>query len=230
MRPPYKKLQEEGWKEYSRIARQWHAPDILIVNADCIEGNQSRQGGAELLTPDRTVQCDMAYQALKIWDAKKIYMTYGTAYHVGEKAEDFERTIAERLGATIEGRLYLDIEGVIFDIRHKIGTSNVPHGRATAVLRELSWALLKEARETGPHVDVVIRSHAHYYLAVKEYGRRAIVTPGLQLARGRFGSRECSGEVDWGALYFEVDKGNIVKEGEDICRLLANKPRVFKVK
>lgn len=231
---PNKEIQEEAWNEYCRIANMWNSPDILIVNGDAIEGNQSRQGGAELLTPDRTVQGDMAVTAISKLRAKNTFMTYGTPYHVGEKAEDFERGIAKDLKAKIEGRLYLNVEGVILDVRHKIGTSAVPHGRATAILREMMWALIKEANETGPHVDVIVRSHAHYNISINVPGkkdmRRAIITPGLQLARGRFGSRECSGETHWGAIRLTVDKGQVIKEEVEICTLNANKPRIFKVK
>lgn len=155
-------------------------------------------------------------------------MTYGTPYHVGKDAEDFERGIAQRLGAKIEGHLYLKIEGLVFDIRHKIGSSAIPHGRATSILRELSWALIKEANDTAPHVDVIIRSHAHYFIDIKQFGKRAIITPGLQLARGRFGSRECTGEIDWGAIRLIIDDGKIIQEDIDICRLRANKPRIIK--
>lgn len=224
----HRKLHEETWKEYMRIVRQWHQPDILIINGDAIEGNQSRQGGAELLTPDRSVQCDMAVKVIKQWEAKKIYMAYGTPYHVGQEAEDFERGIAQRLGAVIEGHLYLKIEGLVFDIRHKISTSVIPHGRATALLRELMWALLKEVADTGPKVDVIVRSHAHYHISIKQPGKQAIITPGLQLARGRFGARECSGEVHWGAIRLTIDKGKITQEDTDICKLQANKPTIYK--
>jgi hypothetical protein len=223
-------IQEEAWNEYVRMTQQWARPDVLICNGDAIEGNQSLQGGAELITPDRSVQCDMAITALEAWQARKIFMTYGTAYHVGKDAEDFERGIATALGAEIEGHLYLRVEGLTFDIRHKVGTSAVPHGRATALLREMLWALVKEAGDTGPKVDVVIRSHAHYSIVVKQPGKLAVITPGLQLARGRFGARECTGEIHWGAVRLTVDRGKIIQEDYDICKLAANKPRIFKVK
>lgn len=231
----YRDLQEESWKEYTRLTDKWKKPDILICNGDAIEGNQPKQGGAELVNIDRSVQCDIAVEALELWKAKRIFLSYGSAYHVGVGAEDFERGIAERLTdrgtpAMIEGHLFLNIEGLVFDIRHKVGTSSIPHGRATPLLREMMWALMKEANETGPKVDVIIRSHAHYYIDIRQPKRRAIITPGLQLARGRFGSRECSGEIHWGAIKLVVDKGSIIEEDVEICRLRANKPRVCVIK
>jgi hypothetical protein len=211
------------------MTSQWQRPDVLICNGDAIEGNQSRQGGAELITPDRSVQCDMAIEALSQWNAKKVFMTYGTPYHVGQEAEDFERGIAKKLKAKIEGHLFLNIEGVMFDIRHKVNTSAIPHGRATALLRSLMWAVIKDAEHTAPKVDVLIRSHAHYYVGVDLPRQKAFITPGLQLARGRFGARECDGSIWWGALRFTVQSGAVIKQEKDLCELHANRPTVFKV-
>lgn len=230
-----RKLQEESWTEYQRIAKKWRRPDILIVPGDCIEGKQSKQGGAEVLNTDCTVQCDMALRAIELWEPKAVYMVYGSAYHVGQNAEDFERTIAERLNdrgipTKIEGHLFLDIEGIVFDIRHKIGTSSIPHGRATPLLRAMMWAMVKEADKTAPHVDIIIRGHAHYYLDVKTDSRRAIILPGLQLARGRFGSRECEGSISWGAMRMKIHQGKILQEDIDICTLQSNVPKVIKAK
>jgi hypothetical protein len=171
----------------------------------------------------------MAVEAIDQWHAKQIFMTYGTKYHTGEQAEDFEYPIAARVGATIEGRLYLTIEGVTFDVRHKIGTSSVPQGRATALLKAMMWDLIEEANGTGPKVDVIIRSHAHYYSEVRTPDKIAIITPGLQLKRGRYGSRECEGAIDWGAIRFTVDKGEIVAYDRIIRRLKSNNPKIYRI-
>lgn len=229
------RYQREAWEAYREISRRWYQPDILIVNGDLIEGTQSKQGGAELITPDRLVQCNMAVKCIEEWDAKRVFITYGTKYHTGEQAEDFEYGIAEILKTkgiptTIEGRLYLNVEGVIFDIRHKVGTSSIPHGRATALMKEMMWDLIDEAKETGPKVHVVIRSHAHYHIWVEDTDKTMFITPGLQLKRGRYGSRECQGEIHWGAIRLTVDKGQITNKEKSIWKLAANRPRVFSVK
>lgn len=228
-------LQEEAFDSYRAMIKKWGQPDILINNGDSIDGNQSRQGGAELITTDRNVQVEMAMELLEMWKPKKLYMTYGTAYHIGSSAEDFEYQLAERLKergvpTIIEGHLFLDIEGVTFDIRHKVATSGVFHGRATALLRELMWCLVKEANETGPKVDVVVRSHAHYHILIETPEKLAFITPALQLARGRFGSRECSGEIHWGAMRLIVDKGKVIQKDKHIWKLRANKAKIYKIK
>jgi hypothetical protein len=202
----------------------------LIHNGDAIEGTQSKQGGAELITPDRNVQSNMAEDALELWDAKKIFMTYGTKYHVGEQAEDFEFRIAQTLNATIEGRLFLNVEGMTIDVRHKINTSSVPQGRGTALLREMAWNLIKEASQSAPKVDIVVRSHTHYHIWIEQSNKFMFTTPCLQLSRGRYGSRECIGETHWGAIRLKIDKGQIVGKDLHIWNLIANKHKVIKIK
>jgi hypothetical protein len=223
-------LQKETWDAYVAMTRKWAHPDILIVNGDTIEGTQSKQGGAELITADRNIQCEIAVEALQKWNAGQIFMTYGSRYHVGEQAEDFEYNIAKTLNATIEGRLYLNIEGMIFDIRHKLGQSVIPHGRATILLREMLWDLIKAGHDAGPKVNVVVRSHVHYHIWVEQPNQVMFTTPCLQLARGRYGSRECIGETHWGAIRLTIHKGQIIGKDINIWKLAANNPKVIRIK
>jgi len=209
----------------------WGYPDVLLVNGDAIEGNQEKSGGAELITPDRNVQSNMAVEAIQQFNAKKILMTYGSKYHVSSNdAEDFEYNIAQRLGATIEGRLFFKVEKMIFDARHKIGRSAIPHGRATALLRDMAWDLIKAGDNAGPKVNIVVRSHVHYHIWVEQPKRIMFTTPALQLSRGRYGSRECSGETHWGAIRLII-KGDQIVERNIICKTLkGNAQQVIKIK
>jgi len=227
---PYYKMQCEAWKHYDRMVRKWTKPDILLVNGDCIEGRQERQGGAELMTNDRNVQAEIAEYCIAIWKPKNLIMTFGSDYHTAGQAEDFEHNIARNLGGKIGGNMFFSCEGLTFNARHKVGTSTIFHGRATALLKELMWSLIKEAQDGWPKVDVIIRSHAHYNMWIEQPGKVAFITPSLQLARGRYGSRQLSGNVHWGAMRLTLDKGQIV--GRDIVchNLRGNKPRIIRIK
>jgi len=224
-------MQKEAWTAYQKITQKWKNPDYLLVNGDCIEGNAKKDGGAELTTPDRNVQAEMAVKALSQFHARKILMTYGTKYHVSSgDAEDFEYNIASDLGAEIGGRLYFEIDGVVFDVRHKVGSSGVYQGRATSIAREIGWNLIREANDSGPRVNCVIRSHVHYHAYVEIGERVAFTTPCLQLSRGRYGSRECTGETHWGAIRLTISKGKIVNREVHLCALTANVPKLMKLK
>lgn len=223
-------MQVESWQAYRSIARAWKNPDVLLVNGDAIEGNQKLQGGAELITPDRNIQCKMAIRAINLFCARQVIMTYGSKYHVSADAEDFEYLIAEQLKAKIGGRVYFDLDGVVFDARHKVGSSAIPHGRATSLIRETMWNLIKEAVENGPRVHVVVRSHVHYHISIEYDDCLMLTTPALQLSRGRHGSRECTGETHWGAIRLTVHNGEVIKKDKKICKLQANRPKLIRIK
>lgn len=210
------------------MVQHWHKPDILLCNGDMIEGRQDKQGGAELITNDRNIQCDMACQCIKAWDAYQILMTYGTKYHVGDQAEDFEYTIAEKVDAIIEGRMFFRVEDMLIDARHKVGSSSVPQGRASSIMKDVSWNLLKSALSEEPKADITIRSHVHYHIWIEQPGRVMFTTPALQLSRGRYGSRECVGETHWGAVRLTISGNEIVGKDVKIWKLHANRPRVYR--
>lgn len=212
------------------MVRKWHEPDILICNGDMIEGRQDKQGGAELMTNDRNVQSDMAVRAIQEWHAKQIFMIYGSKYHVGDQAEDFEYNIAQRVKAKIGGRLFIDVEGYMLDIRHKIGTSTIPHGRGTALLRAMMWNLIKSAEKAEPKANCIIRSHTHYHIWIEQPKRIMFTTPALQLSRGRYGSRECEGETHWGAIRLSIKDGNLIGKDVMIWELNSNRLPVFRVR
>jgi hypothetical protein len=171
----------------------------------------------------------MAVRCIALWEAKRVMMTYGTGYHVGEQAEDFEYNIAPRVKATIEGRLLFELGGMVIDARHFVGSSGIPHGRGTALLREVMWSLVEEA-DGMPKVDMIIRSHVHYHIWIEQPGKIALTTPALQLRGGRFGSRKMTGKVHWGAIRLTIQDGQIIGREVSIWNLAANKPKIIKIK
>ena len=152
--------QRAYWDFYVASLKR-HAPyDVVIVNGDCIDGKGEKSGGTECITSDRNEQCDMAVFAIRksLSANTKVVMTYGTPYHTGS-GEDFEATIAHHLDANISGHQYLRVDGVTFDVKHKVGSSSVPHGRHTAIAREHLWAQLWNEHSETPKADVLVRSH-----------------------------------------------------------------------
>lgn len=224
-------MQKEAWNVYHKIVKRWGKPDILCVNrGDAIDGSQAKMGGAELTTPDRNIQAEMA-ECITMWGAKKILMTYGSAYHVSSGAEDFEYNIAKNVKAHIGGQLNFEVEGVHFNMRHKIGSSSIPHGRGTALLREMMWHLMKDAMEgeCRNQLRVIVRSHIHYHIWIEQQGRVMFSTPALELSRGRYGSRECVGETSWGVIRLTVNKGQIINKEVEICKLQSNHQPLIKI-
>lgn len=219
------RMQQEAWTKYEEMCTAWYKPDILLVNGDCIEGTQRKDDGVELLTRDLQEQTNIATRCINKWRAKKILMTYGTAYHTSEST-DWENIIAKDVNAEIGGHLFFEYEGVKFSAKHKIGSSATPTGRATPLLKSLLWNVIKDE----PKVDCLIRSHVHYYSYIETAKQCAFSTPCLQLFRGRYGVRQCEGEVHWGMIRLTVHKGQITNREVVICNLVANKPKLLKIK
>jgi len=203
------KYQRAYWEFYCNAIRK-HGPfDVAVWNGDCIDGKGTRGGSCEAVTADRNEQVDIAKKAIgRSLSAKTtLLMTYGTPYHTGAEGEDFEYNIAEFFGAKIGGHEYLECEGVTFDFKHKVGSSGVPHGRHTAIAREHLWAQLWAEHSGFPNADVLVRSHVHYYDYAGGRGWLAMTTPALQGLGSNYGTRQCSGTVDFGFVVFTVNKG-----------------------
>jgi hypothetical protein len=105
--------------------------DILFVNGDEVDGKGKRSGGTELISTDRSVQAEMAAFCIQYIGAPKVVMTYGIPYHVGA-SEDWEDIVAEKVSAVkISSQEWPQVNGVTFDLRHKVGNTTIPYTKGT---------------------------------------------------------------------------------------------------
>lgn len=205
-RQKYAMIQAAMWDWYSKTVAAIGPVDVLVVNGDAIEGKGERSGGTELIDSDRDGQVEMAEKCIRIMKPNAIRMTYGTASHTG-KEEDWEKVLADKLGADIHSHKFIELDGVTFDFKHKIGSSTIPHGRATAPLRDKLWNALWAERELQPKAKIIIRSHVHYFGVAGDATGLVFTTPALQGPGSKYGARECSGTVDVGLMVFECENG-----------------------
>jgi len=203
-------MQREGWNWYmNAIKRVGKNIDILVINGDLIDGRGDKSGSTELITSDRARQISIGVECVEQWDANQVFMTRGTPYHTGNH-EQFEDLAAEKLGAYIDNSLDIKVNGKLFNFRHKVAGSTVPHGKATAVIKESFWNLVQSAYNEVPFADVVIRSHVHYMMINQDSMRYSITTPALQL-NSRYGQQQCTGLTDFGFLVIDIyDNGHII--------------------
>jgi len=229
--PKLYEMQKEMWGNYRKLIRKLSPVDVLIANGDLIDGKGIKSGGSEIIHPDLFEQGDMAVKALQIWNAEKTICVYGTPYHTATgSGEDVEKIIAEKLEAEIHSHAFIDIEGIILDCKHKIGSSQIPWGKHTAISRERVQNMLWADAEGGqPRADVFIRSHVHYYNYCGGIDWLAMTLPALQGPHTKFGARQCSHPVDWGVVVMDIDKGKIVNWKPEIIRLNHFKAEVIKV-
>jgi hypothetical protein len=200
----YADIEREMWDWYVEELNKYKPFNILIFNGDAIDGKGDRSGGTELLTTDRNKQVDMAMKVIAQTEAKDIRLVYGTPYHAG-KDEDWEKVLADKLGCKVESHGFYSVNGCIFDVKHKIGSSSIPHGRFTAIAKDALWNEMWAIRGGQERANIVIRSHVHYFAMASEAHKTGFITPGLQGYGSKYGSRVCSGTIDIGFIFVDVD-------------------------
>lgn len=216
-------IQAETWRRYIELAKRLQPVYAVFLNGDLIDGRGERSGGTELVTTDMIDQCEIAVTCANVWRPKAGFVqTYGTPYHTGQ-AEDFERLIAGKLGAEIHSHCWPEVDGVVFDLKHKVGSSSVPHARHTAIAREKLWNELWSEHERTPKAQIVLRSHVHYHSYSGGPGWLGMTLPALQAAHTKYGSRQCSGTVHWGVTWFDIENGEVRSWQSEIVYLQAER-------
>ncbi len=223
------RLRRKCWDFVARRAEKLQPVDLLIVNGDCIDGKGGKSGGTELLTTDRDEQCAMAVAVIEQFRAETILMSHGTPYHTGS-GEDWENSIAKDVDAhKIGNHDFASVNGVVFDYRHYVGRSVIPHGRHTAVAREKLWSILWSERGEYPASDIILRSHVHYHAFCGGPGWLAMTTPALQAYGSKFGARIATGVVDYGFVHFDVGGEGDWSWDSHILRFRNPKRQVIKI-
>lgn len=222
------KIQHELWNTYASIIEDVGPPiDLLLVNGDAIDGRGEASGGTELVVRNPLHQAEMAYYCLEPWEARNVVMSYGTAYHTG-KLTDYEQALAKDLQGTIESHPFIEIEGITIDMKHKVGRSSIPHGRATPLAKERLWNTQWYIHEGQPLADIVLRSHLHYFSYYGEADWLAMILPPLQAAGTKYGARMCSNTIDWGLVEWDIDGGEY-RWTPHLRKLAANRTNVIKI-
>lgn len=212
-RVKYARIQQECWRVFMKMMTPLRPFDVAILTGDLLDGKGSRSGGTEQITSDRTAQVDMADKVITLIGASENVLVRGTPYHTGQE-EDWEDDIAARHDAKIGDHEYIDINGVIFDVKHHLSSSSVPYGRHTPLSKEDVWNSLWTEAGYAPRADWLIRAHGHVCVwGGRLVGPREVnfvSCPALQAMGTKFGARRCSGLVDFGFLHYDVwDDGNV---------------------
>ena len=216
------KLFDWTMKEIHKIGKV----DLTVFNGDAIDGKGERSGSTELVTADRNDQNEMAISFLQRMNTKDMLMTYGTAYHTGV-TEDCEDAIARRLGCDVSATQDVNINGKVFNFRHHVGSSTVPYGRSTQVKKERLWNQLWAERGEYPKADIIVRSHIHYFDYSGNADYLAMTTPALQGYGSKYGSRRCSGIIDFGFVHFEIDSKGSASWTPHILRMAYKPARTY---
>lgn len=163
----------------------------LICNGDLVDGFHHNTVAITTNNIDRQEAGAIEILSEIAGKFDKVYINRGTEAHVGQSGQSEER-IARMIGAEKNEQgnyssyqTWLDVDGVIFNIAHHIQTTSSAAYESSAVMRELTAAMVEAGQWKQHTPDVLIRSHRHRYSQViipSWRGEiRAAVTPGFQL-------------------------------------------------
>lgn len=229
----YHRLQVELYDAYRTRVRKLKKQkkiDICVVVGDSLDGKGVRSGGTELIAVDMRTQVNIAKECLEEINAETYVGVHGTAYHVAPAGEDWESVLADEMNfQSIQSHLWLDVNGLIFDVKHFVGATSVPYGRNTQLEKDQVANLLWNEVSEQPRGDVFIRGHLHHFHGCFEDRFLAIVLPALQGAATKFGARKCSLPVNFGLVWFDVYSDGSYSWNKDIIRVESQQAKVIKL-
>jgi len=235
-RNKFYQIAHELWNSFVEILKQLPPLDFVVCNGDLIEGKGKRSGGTELLTTSMVEQCDMACNVInkiRLYCKKdfKLILTYGTPYHTANEGDDYENVIAKEVQADkIGAHEWITVNGVTFDIKHKVGNSSIPHGRFTALAKAGLWNRIWALDEKlQPNADVIIRSHVHSYRFTGTSNQLCMSLPALQGMGSKYGSRQCESTVDWGMVLFTIKNKDDYDWKAYINKIMSQKAKAMKI-
>lgn len=207
-------MQKDAWREFKKMLKRYEPYDMAFHLGDMIDGKGKRSGCNEAITADLEEQADMAANVcdtVRLYGKRnfKWYGVLGTNYHVASDGDNWDVVAANRAGFECMGsHEWIDVNGLVFDLKHKVGSSSIPHGRGTSLARTNLWNGIWAEMDAQPRAQIFLRGHTHYTFQIGEPGTwLALILPSLQ-GWTKFGGLECEGTVHWGGAVFDVTSKN----------------------
>lgn len=231
------KVREAIFEKYywSAVESEWHAPDVLAIVGDAIDGKGKRQTGVGQWDTSIQNQAIRAAKLAAMWDAKEYIVIRGSGYHVETGGEPGEELMARELGAMVfphqehvEPELrersgwhcYLTIEGVSFHLAHAMPVSKVFHYRGTPITREMMYTRLNDAllKVAGKYkTKVTVRAHCHFFWVSQSARTMGIVLPAWQgLTPFMMAKSPTAISPDIGFVGFELEDGEILRRHDQL--------------
>jgi len=220
---PKNKIQEELLKRYADAISWAGQPDVSMLNGDGTDGKDEK--GGDIDTPDMLEQAEDCARLIVMQNPKKeVILVTGTRYHdsvtgqqevikhietcvhlemLRQHKRDIKVSTVRKLKTTIN-------KWFLLEARHFVGGSTIPHGRATAPLKDQVWNVMNaaiasaEANRAAKWPNLLVFSHRHYYSAAETAWGDVMILPAWQGLGGIFGDEICSGHVDLGLVRLTV--------------------------
>lgn len=182
--------------------------DVLVLNGDLVDGVNKHSEGYGIWSCTKEEQIRQAVkfgEIIKKMGVKEIYGTKGSAYHCGDNiCADLE--VVQRLGGKFKTSHFLTFRDVNFNVAHKIGYTKNDRTKSNAAMAELAAAVSNE--KVYGNVDVIVRSHVHYFAQASYDDKTCFTTPALK-ARDDYAETGGLGMAPrFGMIYVDVNHGD----------------------
>jgi len=218
-----RKYWKHFWTEYVPEITANAEKRIVVFNGDVVDGVHHKS--VNIISNSLQVQERAAIEIIDEIDTicqvkiDEKYLVKGTEAHTGAYGECEERIGAatgcqvNEVGEHGSYQWWLDVDGMIFQFAHHIGTTSSAAYETSAPMRELVASLVEAAQWKQPLPDIVVRSHRHRFVEVPlpslEGRIRCVITPAWQL-RTPFTERIDRMRMPHiGGVIFLVEKGTV---------------------
>lgn len=160
-------------------------PEIKIINGEPFDGINKKSYGSQSWSMDMSDQMNEAEKLIKMIPSNNALLIKGSKYHVDVEGSSFEEMFAKQIKATpynaFGGSGYTDdfaqieMNEKLFNLTHHIGFARWAAYRTTALAREM--AALHFQKDKLGNIDVIIRSHVHYFVHVEFRHTHGFTTP-----------------------------------------------------
>lgn len=147
---------------YEELCDEYRNPDVLMANGDLIDGANYKESGLGVFTTDLNLQAELFEYLIDYLKPRKIIGTTGSKYHSGANP-NMDQVALEKVGGEFKGGYgIIDVNGCRIYAQHKIAVSKSTwQYRSTPLGRAIVLARL--ADETYGKINILCKSHAHYF-------------------------------------------------------------------
>lgn len=162
--------------------------DLVIVNGETCDGPARKSEGLNQWTTDKRSQALNTVELLKTLRCNHFHFTWGSKYHVEENM-NLDQYVADQMTNPKLGRP-VDAEyaprfiqhdtksGLRIHVQHYLQPSKATWQYLTTPLaRDMVLLKLNDSRKKYGEIDIVIRSHVHFYTDVGYSASRGIILP-----------------------------------------------------
>ena len=218
-------LQTSSWQWFAKNVKKLGKIDMVFCIGDLVDGCNEKEAAVGLISSNMEKQSQMAIDILEYIGAKKHFFVHGSNYHVSRIGIEFENNIASYFNGKIDIQQFVDVNGLVFGLKHHQGRSSIPHGRGTLLHKGKLWEQMWKDYKDYPTSDIMLRGHTHYAYAIQDSKYLMLSLPCLKNIGEKFG-KYFQSVVDYGFTSFEVESKTDWNWKFNIANFSESKPRV----